>query len=534
MTSPRESDDRAAGQSRNLVFRAAGLVAALALLSRLVGLLREVFVRQSLGVTSIDATAFDIASRFPETIFLIVAGGAIGSAFIPTFAGYLAKSDEPRAWRLFSAVINLVTIVTTVISILVMIFAAPFTRFFFADNIAQQPELLPLTVHLMRIMLLSPIIFGISGVFMAALNARQHFLLPALAPTLYNVGIIAGGVIGNNTALGTVNGLAIGTVIGALAHMLIQVPGLRREGARYNAILDLRDEGVRKVLRLTAPRVLGLSFSEINKFIILYLTGSMPLGNLPALNAAFRILIVPQGILGQALGIAAFPTMAALAAQSALRELRQIFSDSLRLVFFLGLPATVLLLMLAEPYVTILFQRGLFDAEATQLVSAALRFYAVGLIALTALEVVARAFYALSDTLTPVLAGMVQILAMWGLSLWLRDTVFPGADLLPIGGLALGFSISNWLEMIVLMLLLRPKMDGINGRDLLGGFLRMGAASLFMAAAIGAVLRFTPAGAVWTRALFGSVAGAIAYFIGSWLLRVEELQRLTRMVRARF
>src|SRR5690606_21743032 len=161
--------------------RAAGLVGALALLSRVLGLAREVVVRQYLGVTTLEATAFDIASRFPEAIFLIVAGGAIGSAFIPTFTAYFAREDETGGWRLFSALITLLSLATTVISLLLMVFAAPFVTFFYADNIAQQPELLLLTVYLMRIMLLSPIIFGISGIIMAALNARQHFLLPAVA-----------------------------------------------------------------------------------------------------------------------------------------------------------------------------------------------------------------------------------------------------------------------------------------------------------------------------------------------------------------
>ena len=515
---------------RSLVFRAAGLVAALALVSRVLGLLREIVVRQYLGVTTVEATAFDIASRFPEAIFLIVAGGAIGSAFIPTFAAYISRDDEAGSWRLFSAVINLVTVAMTVISLLVMVFAAPFVTFFYADIIAQEPALLPLTVSLMRIMLLSPIIFGVSGIIMAALNARQHFLLPAVAPSVYNVGIIAGGAAG--AALGggdpraTAYGLAWGTVAGALGHLLVQLPGLRGLRARYSPVLTVRDPGVRQVLRLMAPRVLGLSFSEVNKFVILYLTGTMALGTLPALNAAFRILIMPQGILGQALGIAAFPTLAALAARTAHREMRDILSDSLRLVLFLGLPATVLLVLLAEPYITILFQRGLFDAEATDLVSAALVFYAVGLIALTALEVVARAFYALSDTLTPVLAGGLQILAMWGLSLWLRDVVFPALGWRPLGGLALGFSLSNILEVGLLLWLLRGRMGGLNGRSILSSMLRMGAAALAMGAAIAAVLFWLPGDAIWARALVGTAAGSLVYLGACWLLRVEEWQQV--------
>ena len=540
--SPPSPDGGSHESGRRLVFRAAGLVAALALLSRGLGLVREIVVRQYLGVTTLEATAFDIASRFPEAIFLIVAGGAIGSAFIPTFAAYLSREDEAGSWRLFSAVLNLLTVATTAVCVLVMLLAAPFVTFFYADNIAQQPALLPLTVALMRAMLLSPIIFGISGILMATLNARQHFLLPALAPSVYNVGIIAGGLIGASLGGGASNvgvptstawGLAWGTVAGALGHLLVQLPGLRGLGARYRPLLTLRDPGVRQVLRLMAPRVLGLSFSEVNKFVILFLTGAMVLGTLPALNAAFRILILPQGILGQALGIAAFPTLAALAARAAHRDMRAILADSLRLVLFLGLPATVLLALLAEPYVTILFERGLFDAEATALVAAALRFYAVGLIALTALEVVARGFYALSDTLTPVLAGGLQIAVMWGLSLWFRDALFPALGWRPLGGLALGFSLSNVLEVSVLLWLLRRRLGGLDGRALLGGAARMSAAALVMSVAVGATLAALPQGAVWARALGGTAAGGLAYLLVCWLLRVTELRQVGGMVARR-
>ena len=310
------------------VMRAAGLVGVAVLLSRVVGLGREIVTRSLLGVTTLEATAYDIASRFPEAIFLVIAGGAIGSAFIPTFAAYFARDDEDGAWRLFSAVINLLTVAVILIAALTMLLAPQFVRFFFGENLGQEPLLLPLTVRLMRIMLLSPIIFGVSGVFMGALNARQHFLLPALAPTIYNLGIIAGALLLKPTEMG----LAWGTVAGALGHLLVQLPGLRQKRARYTAVFTLHDPGVQQVLRLMAPRVLGLSFSEINKFVVLFLTGSMPLGSLPALTTAFRLLIMPQGVLGQALGIAAFPTLAELAARSALREMRQIVMDSLRLV----------------------------------------------------------------------------------------------------------------------------------------------------------------------------------------------------------
>lgn len=499
------------------VMRAAGLVGVAVLLSRLVGLGREMVTRSLLGVTTLEATAYDIASRFPEAIFLIVAGGAIGSAFIPTFAAYFARDDEHGAWRLFSAVINLLTVAVTLIAGLTMLFAPQFVRFFFGENLGQEPLLLPLTVRLMRIMLLSPIIFGVSGVLMGALNARQHFLLPALAPTVYNLGIIAGALLLKPTELG----LAWGTVVGALGHLLVQLPGLWQKGGKYTAVFVPHDPGVRQVLRLMAPRVLGLSFSEINKFVVLFLTGSMPLGSLPALTTAFRLLIMPQGVLGQALGIAAFPTLADLAARSALREMRQIVVEAVRLVLFLGLPMTVLLMLLRQPLITLLFERGLFGANDTSLVAVALLYYALGLVALTALEVIARAFYSLNDTLTPVLAGGVQIVLMAGLSWWLSQRPF----LSPLGGLALGYSISNFAEVGLLLWLLRRRLGGINGRFLLNALLHMGAASLIMGAGMWSVAQLWQTPSLWLQLIIGSTVGTMLYLGASWLLGVEELTK---------
>ncbi len=523
----RETEPTKVESGRVLVMRAAGLVAVAVLLSRILGLVREVVIRATLGVETVPATAYETASRFPEAIFLIIAGGAIGSAFIPTFAEYFAREDEEGAWRLFSAVINLTVLVVTAVAILTMVFAPQFVRFFFAENILNTPDLLPLTVRLMRIMLISPIIFGVSGIVMGTLNARQHFLLPALAPSIYNLGIIGGGLLVQPTELG----LAWGTVVGALGHLVIQLPGLRQKQARYSAVFTLRDPGVRKVLRLMAPRVLGLSFSEINKFIILFLTGSMPLGSLPALNSAFRLIIMPQGILGQALGIAAFPTFATLAARSALDEMRQILTDSLRIVLFLGIPTTIWLMTLRQPLVAILFQRGIFDAEATGLVAWALLFYAVGLVALTALEVIARAFYALSDTLTPVLAGGAQVLLMGVLSVWLRDGVFPVLGWQPIGGVALGLSISNFFEVGLLLWLLRRKMGGINGRSLLDGIWRMGLAGSVMALAVWLATQLPVVAANnLFQLLVGGITGGISYLSVTILLGVQEVGQFVRLV----
>ncbi len=506
--------------------QAAGLMGVAVFVSRILGLVREIVTKYYLGVTTIEATANEAANLFPEAIFLIIAGGAIGSAFIPTFSAYFARDDETGGWRLFSAVLNLLTIITTLVAGLTILLAPQFVDFFLKGVIAEQPEVRTLTVQLMRVMLLSTIIFGASGIIMGALNARQHFLLPALAPIVYNLGIIAGAIIWAGIGRRPEMGLAVGAVAGAVGHLTIQIPGLHRKKAKDSAVLTLRDAGVQQVLRLMAPRILGLSFSEINKFIILFLTGSMSLGSLPALTTALRIIIMPQGILGQAMGIAAFPTLATLAAKSAFDEMRQLLTSSLRLLLFLGMPASILLMLLGRPLIIILFQRGLFDAASTELVTWALLFLSIGLVALAALEVIARTFYALSDTLTPVLAGGLQVLVMGILSLWLSRSVFPGLNWIPLGGLALGFSLSNFLEAGLLLWLLRRKMGGINGRELVDGLWRVSLAGLLMAGAIWALLSKLEGTSVWSQIVIGGLAGGSVYLLACWGLQINEMTEM--------
>ena len=527
--------ETAVANSRSLVMRAAGLVSVAVLLSRLVGLGREIVIRANLGITTLPAEAYEIAARFPETIFLVIAGGAIGSAFIPTFAAYFEQDDSQGGWRLFSNVINLLTLIVTAVSLLSIFFAPQLVIWLAEEKVASNPELLPLTVRLMRIMLISPIIFGASGVIMGALNARQHFVLPALAPTVYNVGIIAGGLLWpGNSPEEAAFGFAVGTVVGAAGHFLVQLPGLRQKGAQYTAVLDLRDPGMRQVMRLMSPRVLGLSFSEINKFLIIWLTNPMVTGSLPALNTAFRLIIMPQGIIGQALGIAAFPTLSALAARGEKAEMRQIFADSLRILFFFGLPFSVLFVFLATPLASLILTWSPVDDVGISFLSFGLLCYALGLVPLLALEVVARTFYALSDTLTPVLSGAVQIAIMWLLSLWFSQTIFPQMGWLPLGGLALGFSVSNVIEVLLLLWLLRRKLGGIQGYSLLNGLWRMSVAALFMGVGMWLVRDWLGDTAVLFQLILVGGVGGVIYVAACAALRLEELKRFWQYGRRRF
>lgn len=511
---------------RRQVLQAAGLVGAAFFISRVVGLARDIVSKYFLAL-SVQAAAFDAAQQFPTFIFAVVAGGAIGSAFIPTFSAYFARDDESGAWRLFSAIINLTFIVTLLVSLFTFIFTPFLTHFFLQESISEHPELFDLTVRLMRVMLLTPMIFSVSGVIMGTLNARQHFLLPAIAPIMYNLGIIAGAVFWPaNLGDGKVMGMAVGTVVGACGHLLVQMPGLRWKQARYTPLFTLRDPGVQQVLKLMAPRVLGLSFSYLNPIGMVFLSARIGPASISAVTLASRVMMMPLGILGQAMGTATFPTLAALAARNAWDDMRQILTDSLRMLFFLGLPATALLVTLGKPIIAILFQRGDFTAADTNLVGTALAFYALGLIALLALEVIARTFYALNDTATPVLAGAIQLLLMFVLGYALSGYLFPYYGWQPIGGLALGYSLSGFLEVGVLLLLLRRKMGRLNGRALLDGSWRMGLATLIMAVISWWSIKQGQQLGNLGQILVGGLTGAVSYLGLSFILQVKEIQWL--------
>jgi len=431
------------------IARAAGLVMVLFVLSRLMGLAREMIIGAQFG-TGADLDAYLAAFRLPDLLFQLVAGGALGSAFIPTFTGYLAREDHDGAWRLASGVANLVLVVMTAIAALAAVLAPWLVRQVIAPGF--DPSQQVLTARLMRLMLVTPVVFGVSGLVMGALNAHQHFLLPAAAPIFYNLAII-GGALGLAPRLG-VAGLALGVVAGSGLHLLVQVPGLVRFKARYWPTLTLRDPGVREVGCLMAPRVLGLAAVQVNFLINTVLASGLAEGSLSALNFAWLMMMLPQGVFAQAVATAAFPTFSALVARGKTDEMHSTLSATLRAIFFLSVPAAVGLLVLRMPLIQLLFQRGAFEASSTEAVAWALQFYALGLPAHAGVEVVARAFYALHDTRTPVAISVAAMALNVVLSLIL---IRPLAH----GGLALSNTVATTLELMGMMFLIRRRLGGI-------------------------------------------------------------------------
>ena len=503
---------------------AALVVMAFFVISRFTGLAREIIIGARFG-TSAEYDAYLAAFRVPDLLFQLVAGGALGSAFIPVFAGYWVKGEKSGAWLLFSRVLNLVTLLLVVLALTAILFAQPLVSGLIAPGFA--PGQQALTVQLMRIMLMGTVVFGASGLVMGALNATQHFLWPAAAPVVYNLAIIA-SAWWLAPRMG-IAGLGYGVVAGALGHLLVQLPQLLRTGVVYTPSADLRDAGVREVLRLMGPRVLGLFFVQMQFLVNTILASGLATGSLSALNYAWLIMLLPLGIFAQSVATAVFPTFAAQIAAGDADALRRTLSQTLRTVLFLIIPSAVALLAFGPMIVRLLLERGSFTAESTALVAYALAFYALGLVGHASLEIMVRAFYALHNTWTPVLVGVAAmalniLLSIW----WVRSLGF--------GGLALANSTATLLEALLLLILLRRRLGGVDGRALALSVGRTALAAGVMGAALYPLAQWAAIQAAGMQMAADAIAllGGVALFIGvSALLRAPELGQVVALARRR-
>jgi len=511
------------------IARAAGIVMLAYVASGVLGIIRQAAISAVFGA-GMKTDAFVAAQRVPETLFTLVAGGALGSAFIPVFTRFLARDEHDAAQRLAGAVVGLVSAAALILAALSFALAGPLARRLLVPE--ADPATQDLTVELMRIMLLTVVIFGVSGLLMGILNAHQHFLTPALAPSLYNLGLIVGALV--LARGGNVYGLAWGAVLGAGLHLAVQIPALLRLDFRLRPSLNLRVPGVSEVLLLMGPRVLGLGVVQINFWVNTALASGMMKGSIAALNFAFLLLFTVIGVLGQSVGTALFPTLSTLGAQQATDDFRRTLAGALRSVLFLSIPAGIGLAVASQPIVALIYQRGAWTATDTAGTAWALALFSVGLAGHTVLEVLVRAFYALHDTWTPVKVGTLTMLLNVALSLILiRVFGYPNSTDFargPIGGLALAMSLATAVESATLWVILRRRIGGIEERQVLGSAARTLVASLVMAGLAALYLWALPDASALVRAAGAIALGGLAFWGAALLLGVEEAEAAPRVV----
>jgi putative peptidoglycan lipid II flippase len=499
--------------------------------SKLVGLLRDRAIAHQFGASA-QTDAYVAAFVVPDLLFTVLAGGALISAFLPVFSSALANEGEDQAWLVASGVGNIIFLVTAVLAGAAALIAPQLVAFLTPSF---PPDQQALTVDIMRVVLLSTVIFSISGLQMGILNALHHFLTPALAPIAYNLGILLGTV-----ALAPrygVMGVAYGVVLGALGHLFIKVPALLRHGYRWLPVLGLQIAAVRRVFWLLWPRTLALGTVQAVNVVNANLASALTAGSLSALRYAWNISQMPQAILGTAIGTVAFPTLALHAALGQRDDLRNTGVGALRVMIVLTVPAMVGLWVLAGPAIQLLLTTGAFGAEAAAATLATLQMYALGLLGHVTLEVVARMYYAQQDTLRPLLFAVVAMVINIGLALAL---VGPMAQ----AGLALANSVAVSVEVLLAIGLLSRRLGGFGGRSLLDALGRSGAASLVMAVAVLAVLAVVPAAAPTgplseplvagaIRVGLGGTIGLAVYAAAAWLLRIPEFHSVTDGLRRR-
>ncbi len=473
----------------------AGLVVSGAfLISRILGYVR-IFVIAGTFPVGPDLDAFFAAFRIPDLIFQLVAAGALSSALIPIVSGLFTTNEQARAWRVVSTVINLMLIGLAILAIGFFILA-PVVMGVITPGFG--PAQLDRTVELTRIMLLSPIFLALGAVATSVLNSGGRFAASAVAPIVYNVVIIAAVLI-LGPRIG-VEGLAIGVVLGSLGHLLVQLRPLARLGFRYDPRIDAADPQARKALTLMAPRAFGLGVTQITFIVMTSLASLQGVGAVSDFNFAFALLQIPLGIIGVPLGIVVLPSLSREAAVGRESAYVDLLTRALRLLMYVMIPIAALAAVARQPIVEILFANGKITPGDLDLIATTLLCFLIGLTAQRLIAVIARAFYARQDTLTPVIAAVGAVVINCTLAI-----VLAGPFGLP--GIAFAIAFAAWVEALALIAVMHARLPHFA----LGGLGRVAVESLVGSVAAGAV----------AAGVLMLVGGALPADPGRWILVVE-------------
>ncbi|MEO8076857.1 MAG: murein biosynthesis integral membrane protein MurJ [Acidobacteriota bacterium] len=459
------------------IARSAGIIGIATMASRLLGVAREVVLAALFGAgTSMDA--FNVAFRIPNLLRDLFAEGAMTAAFIPTFTRTLAQGGREQAWRLGNLVLNALLVVTGIVVVVGVLCAGPITHLIASgDAFAAVPGKLELTTLLTRLMLPFLTTIAVAVAMMGMLNSLHRFFIPALAPAMFNLATIACAFtlvpLMPRLGLPPIAGIAIGTLFGGLGQIALQWPPLRKEGYRYRPILDFKDPALREVLRLMGPGTLGLAAVQFNVFVNTYLATTQPEGAVSWLGYAFRLMYLPIGLFGASIATAAVPDISRHAADGDVPAIRRTVSSALRLMLMLNVPATVGLIVLADPIVAFLLQRHAFTGHDTRSTAAALMCYAPGLIGYSVVKIASPTFYSLRDSRTPAIVAVLAVAANLAMNLAL-------VRVLGFRGLAIGTALAALFNAGALLWLLARRLDGIEGRRIATATLKILLASILM------------------------------------------------------
>jgi putative peptidoglycan lipid II flippase len=508
------------------IAKAAGVIGISTLLSRVLGFVRDMVVAWFFGA-GLLSDAFFVAFRIPNLLRRLFAEGSLSIAFVPVFAEHLARQGKPEAFRMARSALRMLSLILVAVTLLGILAAPGIVRVIAPGFTGMK---FSLTVTLTRIMF--PYIFFISlvALCMGILNVLGHFAAPALAPVLLNLSIIGAVLFISPHLNSPVFGLAIGVLIGGILQLALQVPFLIQKKFYFWQKATLYHPGLKRIGTLMLPTVFGAAVYQINILIGTLLASLLPEGSVSYLYYADRLVQFPLGIFAISLSVAVLPSLSRLAAEKNMADLKKTFVYAMNLIFFITLPAMAGLIVLRQPMIALLFERGAFDPESTRLTALALVYYSVGLWAFAAVRVVVSTFYSLQDTVTPVKMATVSIIANLLLSLGLMGP-------LQHGGLALATSLASILNLGLLAWALQKKLGTLEWQKIMASVLRSVVCSIIMGTGLWMLAAFfsspEPASTLRLLAMIavGVTAGAILYFVSAVMLGCQEVYMIYDMMK---
>jgi putative peptidoglycan lipid II flippase len=512
-------------ESNNQILKATGIIMIAMMLSRILGYARDVIIYSKFG-QNYYTDAYNAAFSVPDLIYYLLVGGALSSAFIPVISGYIAKNEKDEAWHVVSTVFNLIMILLSFGIAIGMIFTEELI-YILVPGFNQ--ESIDLTVKLTRIMFAQSFLMTLNGIIQGVLHSSKHFLSPAIGSVLYNVGIIAIGLLLSKPF--GIAGFSIGVVGGALLNFLILLPALKKTGIKYYPGINLKHPGVIKLFRLIIPVFIGLSVTHLNLFVTQNLASQLPEeGMISALRAAYRISMLPIGIFGLAIGVSFFPSLTGHAARNEKKEYVKLLSLGIRTIVYITLPSTIGIIALKTPIVRTMFQQGNFTVANTEATAHALFFYSLGIVAYSAQALLYRSFYATEDTRTPVVVGVTTMSLNIILSIML-------VKYMNHGGLALAHSVAGIFNMVILLGVIKMKFGQIDGKNMLVSFTKtsissiiMGLSVYFTAQIFGNIFGTEDKILQILQVLIATGAGIVVYFISTSIMKMEEAKIVKNIV----
>lgn len=511
------------------ILSAATVIMVAVAMSRLLGLFRDRLLAGTFfGGREWQLDVYFAAFRIPDMIFQLLVLGALSAAFIPVFSRYLEKK-EGEAYYLSSSVINFLLIFFILLSTLVFIFAEPLVRIIAP---AFDPVEMSLMVNLTRIMLLAQLFFCFSNFLTGVIQSHQRFLVPALSPVAYNLGIIFGIVVLSRW-LG-IYGPTVGVVLGAFLHLIIQLPLALKLGFRYSFVFDWHHPGVRQVARLMLPRTLALAVNQIELTVAVFLATSLAAGSLSIFYFAQHLMNLPIGLFGITIGQAALPTLSRESREEGFEKFKKTFLSSFNQILYLALPASAILLVLRIPAVRIVFGAASFPWRATLLTSRVLAIFSISIFAQAVIQLLVRGFYALHDTRTPFWIGALAVLTNVSLSF-----LFIFRLNLGILGLAWATTLASFLQLGLLLIFLNRAIGGFNKKEFFIPPIKMGVATILTAVALWVPMRFLDKFILDTTrtinlvilTIIATLSGMMVYFLLSYVLKIAELKLFVSLVK---